>query len=89
VSADRGGAGTSDVPEPEAPEPEAPDGDDPGRKRPILERLGLAAIALVLAGLFAGMAVAAFIGGEMFLAVMAGVACAMTLWVGGLTLVRG
>lgn len=89
MSADRGGAGTSDVPEPEAPEPEAPDGDDPGRKRPILERLGLAAIALVLAGLFAGMAVAAFIGGEMFLAVMAGVACAMTLWVGGLTLVRG
>jgi hypothetical protein len=62
---------------------------DERSKRPILERLGLALIALVLAGLFGGMALAAFLGGELFLAVMGGIACAMTLWVGGLTLIRG
>jgi hypothetical protein len=62
---------------------------DERRKRPILERIGLALIALVLGGLFGGMAVAAFIGGELFLAVMGGIGCAMTLWVGGLTLIRG
>jgi hypothetical protein len=61
----------------------------PRVKRPILERLGLALIALVLGGLFGGMAVAAFLGGELFLAVMAGIGCAMTVWVGGLTLIRG
>jgi hypothetical protein len=62
---------------------------DPRAKRPILERLGLVVIALVLGGLFGGMAVAAFIGGELFLAVMGAIGCAMTLWVGGLTLIRG
>jgi hypothetical protein len=62
---------------------------EPRAKRPILERLGLALIALVLGSLFGGMAVAAWIGGEVFLAVMGGIGCAMTLWVGGLTLVRG
>jgi hypothetical protein len=68
---------------------EAPVPPDPRAKRPILERLGLAVIAFVLAALFGGMALAAFIGGEPFLAVMAGVGCAMTVWVGGLTLIRG
>jgi hypothetical protein len=62
---------------------------DERRKRPILERIGLALIALILGGLFGGMAVAAFIGGELFLAVMGGIGCAMTVWVGGLTLIRG
>ncbi len=61
----------------------------PAGRRPILERLGLALIALVLAALFGGMAVAAWIGGELFLAVMGAIGCAMTLWVGGLTLIRG
>ena len=61
----------------------------PRTKRPILERLGLALIALVLGSLFGGMALAALIGGEPFLAVMAGIGCAMTVWVGGLTLIRG
>ncbi len=70
---------------------ELPDGSPPGSpgKRPILERLGLAVIAIVLGALFGGMAVAAFIGGELFLAVMAGIGCGMTLWVGALTLIRG
>ena len=61
----------------------------PLTKRPILERIGLALIAAVLGALFGGMAVAAWIGGELFLAVMGAIGCAMTLWVGGLTLIRG
>ena len=57
--------------------------------RPIVERLGLALIALVLAALFGVVAVAGFVGGEPFLGVMGGVGCLMTLWVGGLTVIRG
>lgn len=57
--------------------------------RPFLERLGMAAIAVVLGLLFAGVAVAAYLGGELFLAVMAAIGSLMTLWVGALTLVRG
>jgi hypothetical protein len=58
-------------------------------KRPILERLGLALIALVLGILFGGIALASWIGGELFLAVMGAIGCGMTLWVGALTLFRG
>ena len=57
--------------------------------RPIIERIGLAAVALVLAILFGGVAAASWIGGELFLAVMGAVGCLMTLWVGALTLFRG
>jgi hypothetical protein len=67
-------------------------GPGPGsdrEKRPILERLGLALIAVVLGALFGGMAVAAWIGGELFLAGMGAIGCGMTLWVGALTLIRG
>ena len=49
----------------------------------------MAAIAAVLATLFGGVAVAAWAGGEPFLAVMGGIGCLMTAWVGGLTLFRG
>jgi hypothetical protein len=56
--------------------------------RPLVERLGLLAIALVLAALFAVVAVAAYSGGEPFLAVMGAIGALMTLWVGGLTLFR-
>jgi hypothetical protein len=70
---------------PEEPaEPEAP-----RERRPLIERIGLAAIAAVLASLFGGVAVAAWAGGEPFLAVMGGIGCVMTAWVGGLTLFRG
>jgi hypothetical protein len=55
----------------------------------MVERIGLAAIAAVLATLFGGVAVAAWVGGEPFLAVMGGIGCLMTAWVGGLTLFRG
>jgi hypothetical protein len=57
--------------------------------RPIIERIGLAAVALVLATLFGGVAAASWVGGEPFLAVMGGVGCLMTIWVGLLTLIRG
>jgi len=65
--------------------PSAPD----LRKRPLIERLGLAAIALVLGAMFAVVAVAAFQGGEPFLAVMGAIGTLMVLWVAGLTLFRG
>ena len=60
-----------------------------GTARPFLERLGMAAIAVVLAALFGGVAVAAWSGGEPFLAIMAAIGCLMTAWVGLMTLVRG
>ncbi len=72
--------------------------DDPGPAdvqveqrdpRPIIERLGLGAVALVLAILFGGVAAASWVGGEPFLAVMGAVGCLMTLWVGALTVIRG
>jgi hypothetical protein len=58
------------------------------RPRPLIERLGLALIALVLAALFGTVAVAAWFGGEVFLAAMGAIGCLMTLWVGALTLFR-
>jgi TRAP-type uncharacterized transport system fused permease subunit len=67
------------------PEPVEP----PRAPRPMIERLGLAAIAAVLAVLFGGVAAASWVGGELFLAVMGAVGCLMTLWVGFLTLIRG
>lgn len=64
--------------------------DRPGREpRPIIERLGLAGVAAVLAALFGGVGLAAWSGDEPFLAVMGGIGCVMTGWVGGLTLFRG
>ena len=69
---------------------EADEAVEPAREpRPLIERIGLAGIALVLAVLFGGVSAASWAGGEPFLAVMAGIGCLMTLWVGALTLVRG
>ena len=62
---------------------------DAREPRPMIERLGLAAIAALLAVLFGVVSAASWSGGEPFLAVMAGVGCLMTLWVGALTLLRG
>jgi hypothetical protein len=67
----------------------ARDPAEPHEPRPMIERLGLAAIALVLALLFGGVALASWFGGEPFLAVMGGIGCLMTLWVGAVTLFRG
>jgi hypothetical protein len=74
------------------PEPEPEGEPEPGiqpERRPLVERIGLAAIAAVLATMFGGVAVAAWAGGEPFLAVMGGIGSLMTAWVGGLTLFRG
>jgi hypothetical protein len=68
-------------------EPERP--TDVRERRPALERIGMAAIAVVMALLFGFVAVAAFAGGEYFLAAMGFVGCMMTLAVGGITLLRG
>ena len=65
------------------------DGDGERERRPMIERIGLAAIAVVLAALFGTVAATAWIGGEPFLAAMGAIGCLMTLWVGGLTLFRG
>jgi hypothetical protein len=78
---------TDPLERPEPPEPIEPPA--PREPRPIIERLGLAAVALVLALLFGGVAAASWVGGEPFLAVMAGVGCVMTVWVGALTMIRG
>ena len=76
-------------------------GDDPGQAevpepattprepRPVIERIGLAAIAVVFAALFGGVAIAAWLGGQVFLATMGGIGCLMTAWVGAITLFRG
>jgi hypothetical protein len=74
----------TDPTEPRQTEPAAP-----REPRPILERIGLAAIALVLALLFGVVAAASWVGGELFLTLMAGIGCLMTVWVGAMTLVRG
>jgi hypothetical protein len=70
--------------------PARPNEPEAGReRRPLIERIGMAAIAAVLAALFGGVGVAAWAGGEPFLAVMGWIGCLMTAWVGGLTLFRG
>jgi hypothetical protein len=67
-----------------------PPPDDAGRgRRPLIERIGLALIALVMAAAFGGVAVAAWFAGEVFLAAMGAIGCLMTAWVGGLTVLRG
>ena len=58
-------------------------------RRPMLERLGLAGIAVVMAFLFGIVGVAAVAGGEYILGAMGFVGCMMTLVVGGITLLRG
>ena len=63
---------------------------EPARpKRPLLERVGMAAIALVMAALFGLVGAAAWVSGEVFLGAMGAIGCFMTLWVGAITLLRG
>ena len=88
-------AGTPDDPEPSdaAPGPRTAQGPRPAPdafgRRPIIERLGLAVIALCFGALFGVVGIASFVGGEPFLGVMGLIGCLMVLWVGGLTLFRG
>jgi hypothetical protein len=62
---------------------------DPRPPRTLLERAALAGIAVVVAGLFGGLGVAAFAGGEVFLAVMGGIGALMTVWAAASNLRRG
>ena len=71
-----------------APGPEPAPRPEPAH-RPIFERVGMASVALVVAVLFGGIGVAAWIGGEPFLGIMAAVGAAMTAWAGANTLFRG
>lgn len=58
-------------------------------QRPLIERIGLAAIALVLVVMFGAISVAALGGGELFLGMMAGTGAVMTLWAAAASLRRG
>ena len=101
MSDERSGEPIADRPDVEAAGDDNPAGDDAERltdvgpaavereRRTALERIGLAAVAVVMGALFAVVAVAAFVGGEFFLAAMGLVGCMMTLAVGGATLLRG
>jgi hypothetical protein len=79
----------ADPGEPEEPADSSGAGDDPSAPRPWLERIGLAAIALVMSALFAVVALAAGSGGEWILAAMSAGGAVVTIAVGLQTLVRG
>jgi len=72
-----------------SPESAAQPAVPPAGPRPLIERLGLAVIALVVTTLFAALAAAALGAGELFLGVMAGIGAAMTVWAAAGTLRRG
>lgn len=75
--------------EPPEPRAAAAPPPEPLGRRPLIERVGMAAIAAVLATLFGGVAAVSFASGEPFLAIMAGIGTLMTAWVGIHTLARG
>ena len=87
MTSDPGNAGEP-IAAPAEPRPDdaAPEARE---RRPMLERLGLAGIAVVMAILFGTVGVAAVLGGEYILGAMGFVGCMMTLVVGGITLLRG
>ena len=62
---------------------------EPPERRPWLERLGLAAIALVMGTLLTVMGIAAWAGGEWILAAMSASGAVLTIGVGVVTLIRG
>jgi len=66
-----------------------PDGTEHDTPRPMIERIGLGIIAVILAALFGAIAALAWLGGEVFLAVMAGIGALMTVWAAVSSLRRG
>jgi hypothetical protein len=68
---------------------QTPTSGPPAGPRPWLERIGLAAIALVMFALLSVMAVASWIGGEWILAAMSASGAVLTIGVGLVTLIRG
>lgn len=90
MSASGGDSGRGDPDHPDLPDERVGDpAEEADRPRPMIERIGLALIAIVMAAAFGGVAIAAWVGGEVFLAVMGAVGCLMTAWVGGMTVRRG
>ena len=57
--------------------------------RPLIERIGLGAIAIVVAGLFGTVAYVTLTNGELFLGIMAAAGALMTVWAAASTLRRG
>ncbi len=62
------------------------DGEEP---RPLIERLGLAAIALVVTLVFGALGIAALGSNELFLGVMGLTGALMTVWAAATSLRRG
>jgi hypothetical protein len=61
----------------------------PSERRPWLERIGLAAIAIVMGAMLTFMAIVAWVGGEGILAAMSAAGAVLTIGVGLMTLIRG
>jgi hypothetical protein len=80
---------TDPIGSPAAAPDEPPGPERPAEPRPWLERIGLAAIALVMAALLTVMAITAWLGGEWILAAMSGSGAVLTAGVWLMTLVRG
>ncbi|HEX2755753.1 MAG TPA: hypothetical protein VHM48_09830 [Candidatus Limnocylindrales bacterium] len=57
--------------------------------RPWLERIGLAAIAMVMGAMLTVMAIVSWTGGEWILAAMSAAGAVLTVGVGLVTLIRG
>jgi len=76
-------------PDPTAPAPDRAPDAVPREPRPLIERIGLALIAVVIIAVFGAIAAASFTSGDPFLALMAGIGALMTAWACGLTLLRG
>jgi hypothetical protein len=89
MSDDRQATTDEPIPPAIAAGPESSGSTTPREARPIIERIGLAAVAFAAAAMFGGVGYAAWLGGELFLAIIGGISCVMTAWVGMLTLVRG
>jgi hypothetical protein len=79
----------NDGPDPDRAPPDRAAASGPAAPRPLIERVGMAAIAAGVALLFVGMAVMSFAAGEPFLGVMSAIGAGMTAWVGLRTLLRG
>jgi hypothetical protein len=64
-------------------------GSAPEPDRPLVERFGLGLVAIAIGVLFAGLGLAAWLGSEVFLAVMAWIGSVMTIWAAASSLRRG
>ena len=72
-----------------APAPDHAPEPGPVERRPAIERIGLAIIAVMVMSVFGAIAAASFASGEPFLALMAALGALMTAWAGGMAVLRG